>query len=97
MAITALDIKDKQFTTKFRGYNEQEVDEFLDIIVDDYEDLVRDNEDERLRNGLISPSTISQWFSKSIQEGVRGGNWWDENDKAGYWRIRLVPLLITGI
>ena len=60
MAITALDIKDKQFTTKFRGYNEQEVDEFLDIIVDDYEDLVRDNEDERLRNGLISPSTISQ-------------------------------------
>ena len=32
MAITALDIKDKQFTTKFRGYNEQEVDEFLDII-----------------------------------------------------------------
>ncbi len=25
---------------KFRGYNEQEVDEFLDIIVDDYEDLV---------------------------------------------------------
>ena len=43
MAITALDIKDKQFTTKFRGYNEQEVDEFLDIIVDDYEDLIRDN------------------------------------------------------
>ncbi|MFR8246229.1 MAG: DivIVA domain-containing protein, partial [Streptococcus sp.] len=43
MAITALDIKDKQFTTKFRGYNEHEVDEFLDIIVDDYEDLVRDN------------------------------------------------------
>ena len=32
MAITALDIKDKQFTTKFRGYNEQEVDEFLDIL-----------------------------------------------------------------
>ena len=29
MAITALDIKDKQFTTKFRGYNEQEVDEMI--------------------------------------------------------------------
>ena len=43
MAITALDIKDKQFTTKFRGYNEQEVDEFLDIIIDDYEDLVHWN------------------------------------------------------
>ena len=43
MAITVLEIIEKQFTTKFRGYNEQEVDEFLDIIVDDYEDLVRDN------------------------------------------------------
>ena len=43
MAITALDIKEKQFTTKFRGYNEQEVDDFLDIIIDGYEDLVHGN------------------------------------------------------
>ena len=43
MAITVLEIIEKQFTTKFRGYNQEEVDEFLDIIVDDYEDLVRDN------------------------------------------------------
>lgn len=49
MAITALDIRDKQFKTKFRGYNEQEVDEFLDIIVDDYEDLVRDNRELAFR------------------------------------------------
>ena len=43
MTIIVLDIIEKQFTTKFCGYNEQEVDDFLDIIVDDYEDLVRDN------------------------------------------------------
>lgn len=43
MAITALEIKEKTFGTKFRGYNVLEVDEFLDIIVDDYEDLVRKN------------------------------------------------------
>ena len=40
MTIIVLDIIEKQFTTKFRGYNEQEVDDFLDIIVDGYEDLV---------------------------------------------------------
>lgn len=43
MAITVPEIIEKQFTTKFRGYNQEEVDEFLDIIVDDYEDLVREN------------------------------------------------------
>ena len=39
MTIIVLDIIEKQFTTKFCGYNEQE-DDFLDIIVDGYEDLV---------------------------------------------------------
>ncbi len=43
MAITVLDIIEKQFTTKFCGYNEQEVDEFLDIIRDGYEVLVHGN------------------------------------------------------
>ena len=43
MTIIVLDIIEKQFTTKFCGYNEQDVDDFLDIIVDGYEELVRDN------------------------------------------------------
>ena len=43
MAITVLEIIEKQFTTKFRGYNQEEVDEFLDIIVDGYEELVQEN------------------------------------------------------
>ena len=43
MAITVLEIIEKQFTTKFRGYNQEEVDEFLDIIVDGYEELVHEN------------------------------------------------------
>ncbi|MDU6444805.1 MAG: DivIVA domain-containing protein, partial [Streptococcus sp.] len=46
MALTALDIKDKTFKLKFRGYDEEEVNEFLDIVVDDYEDLVRSNHDK---------------------------------------------------
>ena len=43
MAITVLEIIEKQFTTKFRGYNQEEVDEFLNIIVDGYEELVHEN------------------------------------------------------
>ena len=43
MAITVLEIIEKQFTTKFRSYNQEEVDEFLDIIVDGYEELVHEN------------------------------------------------------
>ena len=43
MAITVLEIIEKQFTTKFRGYNQEAVDEFLDIIVDGYEELVHEN------------------------------------------------------
>ena len=43
MPITSLEIKDKTFSTKFRGFNPEEVDEFLDIVVRDYETLVRSN------------------------------------------------------
>ncbi|MGT2749337.1 DivIVA domain-containing protein [Streptococcus orisasini] len=46
MAITALEIKDKTFGTKMFGYNTQEVEEFLDIVVDDYEELVRSNREK---------------------------------------------------
>ena len=41
MSITPQDIVDKVFSTKFRGYNQEEVDEFLDKIYIDYEELVR--------------------------------------------------------
>ena len=46
MPITSLEIKDKTFSTRFRGFDPEEVDEFLDIVVRDYEDLVRSNHDK---------------------------------------------------
>ena len=46
MTLTALEIKDKSFGTKFRGYDVEEGDEFLDIVVRDYEDLVRENHEK---------------------------------------------------
>lgn len=41
MSITPQDIVDKAFSTKFRGYDKEEVDEFLDKIYIDYEELTR--------------------------------------------------------
>ena len=52
MPITSLEIKDKTFGVQFRGFNREEVDEFLDIVVRDYEDLVRSNheKDRHIKN-----------------------------------------------
>ena len=52
MALTSLDIRDKAFSTKFRGYDIDEVEEFLDIIVNDYEELIRENHEKeaKIRN-----------------------------------------------
>ncbi|MCF6461279.1 DivIVA domain-containing protein [Clostridium sp. Cult3] len=41
--ITPLDIQNKEFKKSFRGYKESEVDQFLDDIIEDYENLHREN------------------------------------------------------
>ncbi|WP_122645326.1 DivIVA domain-containing protein [Enterococcus mediterraneensis] len=43
MALSPLDIQNKSFSVKMRGYNQDEVDDFLDIVVRDYEELVQKN------------------------------------------------------
>ena len=43
MPLTPLDIHNKEFSKGFRGYNEDEVNEFLDRIVKDYEVLIKEN------------------------------------------------------
>lgn len=52
MTLTSLEIRDKAFSTKFRGYDIDEVEEFLDIIVNDYEELIRENHEKeaKIRN-----------------------------------------------
>ncbi|KAA0963491.1 DivIVA domain-containing protein [Streptococcus cristatus] len=52
MALTSLEIRDKAFSTRFRGYDIDEVEEFLDIIVGDYEELIRENHEKeaKIRN-----------------------------------------------
>ena len=42
--LTPMDIHNKEFKRSFRGYNEDEIDEFLDQVVNDYEKLYREND-----------------------------------------------------
>jgi cell division initiation protein len=44
MPLTPLDIYNKEFKHSFRGYHEDEVNEFLDEVVRDYEAILRENE-----------------------------------------------------
>jgi len=52
MDITPLQIQKKEFSKVFRGYNKEEVDEFLDKVSFDYEKIYKDNKDlkEELEN-----------------------------------------------
>lgn len=43
MKITSMDISSKEFKKVIRGYNPDEVDEFLDKIAEDYEGLYKEN------------------------------------------------------
>ena len=71
MPITSLEIKDKTFSTKFRGFNPEEVDEFLDIVVRDYETLVRSNHEKEqhiknLEERLSYFDEIKESLSQSV-------------------------------
>ena len=43
MRITPLDIQQKQFSSRFRGFDMEEVDSFLELIREEMEELLRDN------------------------------------------------------
>ena len=43
MKLTPMDINNKEFKRGLRGYNAEEVDEFLDEVVESYEELYKEN------------------------------------------------------
>lgn len=48
--LTPKEIVDKDFSTGLRGYNQQEVDEFLDIIIRDYDAFAQEIADLKAEN-----------------------------------------------
>ena len=68
MRITPMDIEQQEFSKSFRGYNEEEVDDFLDKIVKDYEELI--NENVRLNEEIEKMQEKLKDFSE-IEETLR--------------------------
>lgn len=67
MRLTIQDIVNKEFKKSMRGYNEEEVDRFLDTIIEDYEYF--HNEIERLNNKIknLNRRGLSQEQAKRTQ------------------------------
>ncbi|MFS0574331.1 DivIVA domain-containing protein [Sporosarcina sp. 179-K 3D1 HS] len=71
MALTPLDIHNKEFGRGFRGYDEDEVNEFLEQLVKDYENILEENKQlkEKLKQSQEQIShfnTIEETLQKSI-------------------------------
>jgi cell division initiation protein len=71
MPLTPLDIHNKEFNKGFRGYDEDEVNEFLDQVIKDYELIIREKKEleERLNemNSRLGHFTnIEETLNKSI-------------------------------
>lgn len=52
--LTPMDIHNKEFKRSFRGYNEAEVDDFLDKVMEDYELLYKENSDLKDRINIMN-------------------------------------------
>jgi cell division initiation protein len=71
MPLTPLDIHNKEFSRRLRGYDEDEVNEFLDQVIKDYESVIRENKE--LQNQLLAVqekldhfANIEETLSKTI-------------------------------
>lgn len=69
--LTPLDIHNKEFTKSWRGYDEDEVNEFLDQVIKDYEMVIRDKKDlqeklNQLEEKLGHFTNIEETLNKSI-------------------------------
>lgn len=71
MPLTPLDIHNKEFARGFRGYDEDDVNEFLDQVIKDYETVIREKKDlkeqvDHLNEKLSHFTNIETTLNKSI-------------------------------
>ena len=71
MPLSPLDIHNKEFTRGFRGYAEDEVNEFLDQIIKDYEIILREKKEledriKTMTEQMQHYNTLEETLQKSI-------------------------------
>ena len=63
MKITPLDIQQMRFSTRFRGYDREEVDHFLEVVTSAYEEVLKDH--QTIRDQLAGlERQLSEWRRK---------------------------------
>ena len=65
--ITPVDIQNKDFGKKMRGYDPDEVDDFLDAVIKDYSALLKENQSLKSKIGMLT-KTVENY--KSIEESM---------------------------
>lgn len=63
MPLTPLDIHNKEFSRRLRGYDEDEVNEFLDQVIKDYEGVIRENKEPEQSVAVRSGETGSFFYN----------------------------------
>lgn len=58
--LSGKDILEKDFKTAMRGYNQEEVDEFLDVIIQDYDLFKQEVERLQAENEKLKKTTVEQ-------------------------------------
>lgn len=59
--LTPMDIFEKDFKVSMRGYDKEEVNEFLDLVIKSYEEVLEENEKlkEQLKNQAGKPTATN--------------------------------------
>ncbi|MDQ0161593.1 cell division regulator GpsB [Bacillus alveayuensis] len=73
LKLTAKEILEKEFKTSLRGYNQEEVDKFLDMIIKDYETFHQEIEELQKEN-LRLKKQLEDAYKKQNQTQVNTTN-----------------------
>ncbi len=65
--ITPVDIQNKDFAKKIRGYDPDEVDDFLDAVIKDYNSLLKENQSLKNKIGILT-KTVENY--RSVEESM---------------------------
>lgn len=94
MALSPLDIKNKTFPVKMRGYNPEEVDDFIDQVITDYEDSLTDRRE--LEKALKHSEEKLAYFNElkdALNQSIIVAQ--DTADKVKESAVRESDLLVT--
>ena len=66
-----IDIQNKEFEKKLKGYNCDEVDDFLDVVIQDYELLCKENQTLKDKIGLLT-ETVERYkqMENTMQKSI---------------------------